>query len=192
MLYPFISLWMVGGRISPSFTSALSMELSNNLRTKTEKGKGGEKTEIRMIFFFFFYQVDFSSQPPHCSHNLQGADWVPWQIVQTLLNGRRGRRLKLKTQNWKMKNRTITASFSLCSFSRSPRNWVVSEYFKPSFFHCITYAFKITAIMRFFSPRCFWMLSLKAHWSVGSVLYCWQLCQRKRTLIAASPVVCGV
>lgn len=43
LLYPFISLWMVGGRISPSFTSALSMELSNNLRTKTEEGKGGEK-----------------------------------------------------------------------------------------------------------------------------------------------------
>lgn len=39
LLYPFISLWMVGGRISPSFTSALSNELSNNLGTKTEKEK---------------------------------------------------------------------------------------------------------------------------------------------------------
>lgn len=36
LLYPFISLWMVGGRISPSFTSAFSMELSNSLRTKRE------------------------------------------------------------------------------------------------------------------------------------------------------------
>lgn len=43
LLYPFISLWMVGGRISPSFTSALSNELSNNLRTKTEKGRETQK-----------------------------------------------------------------------------------------------------------------------------------------------------
>lgn len=43
LLYPFISLWMVGGRISPSFTSALSKELSNNLRAKTESERGREK-----------------------------------------------------------------------------------------------------------------------------------------------------
>lgn len=43
LLYPFISLWMVGGRISPSFTSALSNELSNNLRTKTDRGRGEKK-----------------------------------------------------------------------------------------------------------------------------------------------------
>lgn len=52
LLYPFISLWMVGGRISPSFTSALSNELSNNLRTKTDRGGEGKKAEIRLIFRF--------------------------------------------------------------------------------------------------------------------------------------------
>lgn len=56
LLYPFISLWMVGGRISPSFTSALSNELSNNLRTKTGERKKERKrcgkTEIRIIFRF--------------------------------------------------------------------------------------------------------------------------------------------
>lgn len=55
LLYPFISLWMVGGRISPSFTSALSIELSNNLRTETDKGrkKRGveEKTQKQGLFF---------------------------------------------------------------------------------------------------------------------------------------------
>lgn len=34
LLYPFISLWIVGGRISPSLTSAFIMELSNSLGTK--------------------------------------------------------------------------------------------------------------------------------------------------------------
>lgn len=44
LLYPFISLWIVGGRISPSFTSALSKELSNSLRTKAGKRERGEET----------------------------------------------------------------------------------------------------------------------------------------------------
>lgn len=44
LLYPFISLWIVGGRISPSFTSALSKELSNSLRTKAGERERGEET----------------------------------------------------------------------------------------------------------------------------------------------------
>lgn len=104
LLYPFISLWIVGGRISPSFTSALSMELSNNLRTKAEKRKGGGKQKHRwlflsclLVFFFPFHQVYFSSDPPpDCSRNM-GVDWVPWQISQNLVSrGRRGGRLKWK------------------------------------------------------------------------------------------------
>lgn len=50
---------MVGGRISPSFTSALSMELSNNLRTKTER----EKTQVRICFF--------------CVSSFHCARWIP-------------------------------------------------------------------------------------------------------------------
>lgn len=65
LLYPFISLWMVGGRISPSFTSALSNELSNNLRTKTDRGgERGKKSRNKSYFSFFFplciYQMDSS------------------------------------------------------------------------------------------------------------------------------------
>lgn len=65
LLYPFISLWMVGGRISPSFTSALSNELSNNLRTKTDRGgKRGKKSRNKSYFLFLFplciYQMDSS------------------------------------------------------------------------------------------------------------------------------------
>lgn len=72
LLYPFISLWIVGGRISPSFTSALSMELSNNLRT--EKGKGGGKQKHRwllscLLVFLFFFPISpglflFTTPPP--------------------------------------------------------------------------------------------------------------------------------
>lgn len=65
LLYPFISLWMVGGRISPSFTSALSNELSNNLRTKTDRGgEEGKKSRNKSYFSFLFplciYQMDSS------------------------------------------------------------------------------------------------------------------------------------
>lgn len=52
LLYPFISRWMVGGRISPSFTSALSIELSNNLRTKTERET--RENQIWWIFLVLF------------------------------------------------------------------------------------------------------------------------------------------
>lgn len=58
LLYPFISFWMVGGRISPSFTSALSSEFSNNLRTKTETEKGWNKRQLSLLLLsaggFFF------------------------------------------------------------------------------------------------------------------------------------------
>lgn len=65
LLYPFISLWMVGGRISPSFTSALSNELSNNLRTKTDRGGEREKKSRNKSYFSFLfplciYQMDSS------------------------------------------------------------------------------------------------------------------------------------
>lgn len=79
LLYPFISLWIVGGRISPSFTSALSKEFSNNLRKKCGKKRTGEDTESHrwcfyltslLVFLFFlslsiysfrFYQIQLSS-----------------------------------------------------------------------------------------------------------------------------------
>lgn len=43
LLYPFMSFWMVGGRISPSFTSALSREFSRILQ-KEEKHEEREHT----------------------------------------------------------------------------------------------------------------------------------------------------
>lgn len=52
LLYPFISLWMVGGRISPSFISALSIELSNNLRTKAEREREKEVEKNRNKNYF--------------------------------------------------------------------------------------------------------------------------------------------
>lgn len=93
LLYPFISLWMVGGRISPSFTSALSNELSNNLRAKTEKKKEPERergAEIRIIILpLCIYLVDSSSRPPPYSHNPQGVDWALQRVVQTTLRQRK-------------------------------------------------------------------------------------------------------
>lgn len=97
LLYPFISLWMVGGKISPSFTSALSMELSNNLRTKKREGKKEvEKNKNKSYFLLHIYPEDSSSWPLHCSHNLQGADWVLQQILQAMRSGRIDSRLKLQ------------------------------------------------------------------------------------------------
>lgn len=51
LLYPFISLWMVGGRISPSFTSALSSEFSSNLGTKTDGRKRNENYFTTASYF---------------------------------------------------------------------------------------------------------------------------------------------
>lgn len=73
LLYPFISLWMVGGRISPSFTSAFSMELSNSLRTKREWNSEKLKSKFFVCVVPLFKK--WSSQPPVCSYNLQGAEW---------------------------------------------------------------------------------------------------------------------
>ena len=98
LLYPFISLWMVGGRISPSFTSALSKVLSNNLKTK--RGREREQRENRNKNYFSrllvtcVCQVDPSSRPLHYSYSLQGVNWAPRQTLQTILSGRKERRLK--------------------------------------------------------------------------------------------------
>lgn len=49
LLYPFMSFWMVGGRISPSFTSALSREFSRILR---REGKHDEREHASSAHVF--------------------------------------------------------------------------------------------------------------------------------------------
>lgn len=114
LLYPFISLWIVGGRISPSFTSALSKELSNSLRTKAGKRERGEETrKYRWVFyvtsprvffliFIFFIFSDFtrsrSLHSPWLLTQTKVVNWVPWQIFSLKREYREGRGGRLK---WK-------------------------------------------------------------------------------------------
>lgn len=94
LLYPFISLWMVGGRISPSFTSALSNELSNNLRTKTDRGgERGKKAEIRVIFRFSSRCAFTRWILLWRSQSLQGIDWVPQQVLPAMQGGSKRKKI---------------------------------------------------------------------------------------------------
>lgn len=138
LLYPFISLWIVGGRISPSFTSALSMELSNNLRRKAEKGKGGGKQKHRwlflsfllvLLFFFPFHQVYFSSQPPRLFTQHGSRLSSKANLAKPCEQRKERGEIKIEVQSWKMKK----ASLGLCSLSRSLRNILN----RPSFFRAL-------------------------------------------------------
>lgn len=79
LLYPFISLWMVGGRISPSFTSALSSVLSKNLgRRKMEKKNKREMGEWNYSLFlcpWCIYWLETSLLAPFNSVQLRSVDW---------------------------------------------------------------------------------------------------------------------
>lgn len=185
LLYPFISLWIVGGRISPSFTSAITTELSNNLRTKAEKGKGGGKQKHRwlllsclLVIFFPFHQVYFSSHPPRLFTQHGSRLSSTANLAKPCEQRKKRREIKMEVQSWKMKK----ASLGLCSSSRSLRNILN----RPSFFRAL--------LLSKWLPS--WDFS---HWSVRGSLYCFTLycciCARgkkKETLTATFPVLCGV
>lgn len=55
LLYPFISFWMVGGKISPSFTSALSSGSSRMLLVHRQTKWRESKKETKSFCLFFFW-----------------------------------------------------------------------------------------------------------------------------------------
>lgn len=55
LLYPFISFWMVGGKISPSFTSALSSGSSRMLLAHRQTKWRESKKETKSFCLFFFW-----------------------------------------------------------------------------------------------------------------------------------------
>lgn len=104
LLYPFISLWMVGGRISPSFTSALSSELSNNLRTKTEKERerAGERQKEELFSpSSWVYLVDSFTQPPPLFTESAGRQFTSTANLSNRAKSKRWEKIEVATWNWK-------------------------------------------------------------------------------------------
>lgn len=151
LLYPFISLWIVGGRISPSFTSAFSKELSNSLRTKArKKGKRRGNKEIQITFFMshllaFFFLPDFtrsrSLHSPWLITQTKAVNWVLWQIFETWAHGRKRQEIKMEIPSCRINDstHTLTCKNGFCLW----------DIWNHSFHFLATCPFKIIAIVRF-------------------------------------------
>lgn len=126
-----------------------------------KKGKGGGNTEIQMSFFmsrlpgsfflnsyyyFIFFQI-LSGRDlftvHDCSHKQKVVHWVPWQIFETWVQGRKRREIKMEIPSWRMNDSTHARSHA------KKNAFCLWNIWNQSFHFLASCPFKITAIVRF-------------------------------------------
>lgn len=96
------------------------------------KGKGGGNTEIQMSCFMsrlpgsfllllFHFFSDFirsrSLRSPWLLTQTKVVNWVPWQIFETWVQGRKRREIKMEMPSWRMNDSTHALTCKKCTHS---------------------------------------------------------------------------